>query len=393
MPKKLTTEEFIDKARKVHGNKFDYSQVDYITAIKKVKIICPIHGPFQQKPYKHLTGQSCYSCGVLRRSKLNRDNQDSFLEKARKIHGSKYDYSQVIYTQSKKKIKIGCDIHGWFYQIPNSHLSGRGCKKCAISMRAELKNKDLDVFIKDARKIHGDKYDYLATKYKNTDTKIKILCPVHGVFEQLPSSHLQGRGCNECGLNEGTKKRTKNRDEFISDAKEIHGDKYDYSKVVYKQNKSKIIIGCPKHGWFEQKPNSHLTGRGCLKCKNKAEGRIAEYLEKKFIIHRSYSIKGNKMIYDFYLPDYNQIIERDGEQHYKDIDFGGKVGSSKLRSVNANDGKKTELAKKHGYKIARIPYWLNDEQVEREIDNILAGNPSYPDVPDLKQSETEPLPK
>jgi hypothetical protein len=116
-------------------------------------------------------------------------------------------------------------------------------------------------FINKAKKIHGDKYDYSKVEYKNVQTKIKIICYNHGEFEQLPSKHLSNHGCVKCS---GHYKKTST--DFINDAIQIHGDKYDYSKINYNNSQEKIIIICKVHGEFEQRPNNHLNGQGCAKC-------------------------------------------------------------------------------------------------------------------------------
>lgn len=128
--KKVTKEQFIERAKQVHGDKYDYSQVDYVSFTKHVTIICPKHGPFTQRPSKHLEGQTCPTCSYEYRGKKRRSNKEAFIEKAKAIHGDKYDYSQVVYETAIKKVKIICPTHGEFYQTPNSHLCGNGCIQC-----------------------------------------------------------------------------------------------------------------------------------------------------------------------------------------------------------------------------------------------------------------------
>ena len=125
--KKLSTEEWIQKAKKVHGDKYDYSKVKYYNAHTKVCIICPIHGEFWQTPASHLMGNACPKCGG--KTKLN---TDKFIHRAKEIHGDKYDYSKVEYINATTKVCIICPIHGEFWQTPAKHLSGKGCKKCGI---------------------------------------------------------------------------------------------------------------------------------------------------------------------------------------------------------------------------------------------------------------------
>ena len=167
--RKLTTEEFIEKSIKKHGNKYDYSLVKYDGSSTKIKIICPIHGVFEQKSKYHLSGSGCIKCGIdLKRS-------SSFIEKAKQIHGDKYDYSLVDYKNNITKVKIICSIHGIFEQTPKSHSIGRGCPSCSGNKKLTTKE-----FIEKAKNLHKDKYDYYLVEYKNTTTKVKIICHKHG---------------------------------------------------------------------------------------------------------------------------------------------------------------------------------------------------------------------
>ena len=120
---------------------------------------------------------------------------------------------------------------------------------------------DKETFVKRSISVHGDKYDYSKVNYVNSSTKVCIICPEHGEFWQIPPSHMKGFGCAECG---GSKKSTK--EQFVEKAMAIHGDKYDYSKVVYLSSKKKVCIVCPEHGEFWQTPHDHLAGKGCAKC-------------------------------------------------------------------------------------------------------------------------------
>ena len=211
---------------------------------------------------------------------------EQFIEKARKVHGDKYDYSKVNYVDAKTKVTIICPEHGEFEQTPNSHLSGQNCPECTGTFR-KTKNE----FIEESIKVHGDKYDYSKVNYVNARTKVTIICPKHGEFEQTPSSHIQGHGCPKC-----VKKYKKNKNEFIEEARKIHGNKYDYSKVNYVNGKTKVTIICPEHGEFEQTPSVHLLGCACPKCaikknKNKLSLTIEQFIEKARKIH------GNKYNY------------------------------------------------------------------------------------------------
>ena len=193
-----TTEQFIIDTKNIHENKYDYSLVDYKHSKSKVKIICPIHGEFEQTPNNHLKGYGCPKCAGDKQRILNQSNTEEFLTKANLIHGDKYDYSLVDYVKSSIKVKIICPIHGVFEQTPNNHLKGKGCQKCGVDKTRILKQSNREEFVTKADKIHGDKYDYSLVEYKHCMKKIKIICPEHGVFEQSPNNHLSGRGCPIC---------------------------------------------------------------------------------------------------------------------------------------------------------------------------------------------------
>ena len=255
----MTTGEFIQRAKAIHGDKYDYSKVEYVNAKTKVCLVCPKHGEFWQRPDIHLQGKGCTKCGRERIGIASSKSKDQFLQEARKVHGDKYDYSKVDYVNYQTKVTIICPLHGEFTQTPTNHLQGNGCPKCAND-RTSLRM-TTDDFIQKARAIHGGKYDYSRTKYVDNKTEVCIICPEHGEFWQKPKNHLSGYGCPICS---GRKKmRTI---DFIKRAKQVHGDKYDYSKVEYKGNTEKVCIICPEHGEFWQNAGSHMKGTGCPKC-------------------------------------------------------------------------------------------------------------------------------
>ncbi len=276
----MTTEEFIRKAREVHGDKYDYSKVQYVDAKTKVCIICHEHGKFWITPNKHLSRKS--GCPKCSHPNANMTKEE-FIAKATKIHGDKYDYSKVNWVNvsnlQKDFITIICHEHGEFKQRPYSHMNGTGCPKCARPNA----NMTTEEFIAKAKEVHDNKYDYSKTKYVDAKTKVCIICPKHGKFWQTPDAHLAGKGCLKCVF--PNKNMTK--DEFIKRAKEIHGEKYDYSKVEYVDaTKTKVCIICPKHGKFWQTPSSHLQGHCCKKCVTpNANMTTEEFIEKAREIH------------------------------------------------------------------------------------------------------------
>ena len=187
-----------------------------------------------------------------------------FIQRAVQTHGNRYDYSMSEYVGSSKNIKIICKIHGIFEQTPDNHYAGRGCPTCAKKIRATKRIIPLKIFLKRAKNAHGDRYDYSLSEYVNIKTKIKIICKVHGIFNQTPEEHCYGRGCPKCGIENVKFKLSKSTKKFIEDCKKIHGDNYDYSKVIYTNRKNKIKITCNTcKKDFLKEAYRHLSGVGC----------------------------------------------------------------------------------------------------------------------------------
>ena len=347
----LNTEDFIEQAKNTHGDKYDYSKVTYINTCTKICIICPEHGEFWQTPSNHINQkQGCPKCS----HRSYKYTLEEFIEKARKIHGNKYDYSKVNYINNRTKVCIICPEHGEFCQSPSKHLYGKGCPKCVG------KNKTTEDFIKKAIEIHGDKYDYSKVTYKNTDTKVCIICPKHGEFWQTPHVHLRGGSCSKC-INKGVRSNTK---DFIEKARKIHGNKYDYSKVEYVNNKTKVCIICPEHGEFWQSPNSHISQKqGCPKCgelKNKTETHLYNFLinntNYKIIRQKTFKWLGKKKL-DIFIEDLNIGIEYQGRQHFETIDYFG--GLNGFNTTVKRDTEKFQQCNKHGIKLLYVSYEKN----------------------------------
>lgn len=358
--KKMYNSEFILRARSVHGDRYDYSQVKYVNSRTKINIICKKHGMFEQTPSNHFAGQNCPIC-----MKKGKSNNERFIVVAKNVHDDKYDYSLVNYINNKSKIKIICKEHGIFEQRPTRHLSGGGCLICNGGVGITQEE-----FIRRAKEKHNYIYEYLLVNYINSLTKIKIICKKHGVFEQKPNNHLLGQGCSKCAK----ENKFLTTLEFIKKAKCIHGNKYNYSLVDYKHNNIKIKIICSAHGVFEQKPCVHLNGRGCSQCKTKSTGElfISDWLcqnnisyetQKSFINCRNIL----PLRYDFYLPKEELLIEYDGEPHFKEIKYlGGKRGFE-LRQTN--DKIKTKYARDNNIRLLRISY-----TERKNLSNILKNN-------------------
>jgi very-short-patch-repair endonuclease len=181
-----------------------------------------------------------------------------WIAKAKLVHGSTYDYSHSVYLGSHEPITIVCATHGAFIQRASKHLEGRGCKKCVVD---SSKKSDLE-FVRDAKLVHGDFYDYSRVALVSTHKPVTIICPIHGEFQQLPVKHQSGQGCKKCGIGE-----VWSREDFLREAKKVHGDHYDYHRVRYTRTADPVDIHCNECGkMFAQRPNAHLRGAGCPYC-------------------------------------------------------------------------------------------------------------------------------
>jgi very-short-patch-repair endonuclease len=258
--------DFIKKAKEKHGDKYDYSKVEYVNSKTKVIIICEEHGEFLQTPTDHYNG-GCKKCADMLRNETRRFTIEELVQKAKEIHGDKYDYSNAQYD-GKKINNINCKIHGKFKQSMDVHINRKGgCKKCGDILRGKNRMFTTEEFIKKSIEKHGDKYDYSKVEYNGTYNKIIIICREHGEFLQTPTSHIRGCGCQLCYDNRRGETIRKTTEEFIINAKKIHGDdKYDYSRSSYVSMDDKIIIICKIHGEFSQVAYSHINGLGCWNC-------------------------------------------------------------------------------------------------------------------------------
>jgi hypothetical protein len=193
--KLLTTLEFVERAKAVHGDAYTYEHAVYINSRNLVEITCPVHGNFSQEACSHLMGKGCSHCGIIK----NRKSAKTFITDAKAKHGDKYDYCQVEYVSNIHKVIIECPSHGKFTQLPLNHLAGNGCPQCGGKHKRPSVKLTTDQFIAKAKKMHGDKYDYHFVVYENYHIHVDIICRRHGVFSQKPRIHLGGQGCPHCG--------------------------------------------------------------------------------------------------------------------------------------------------------------------------------------------------
>ena len=295
---------------------------------------------------------------------MRKKTTEEFIADARKVHGDKYDYGKVEYVSNKQKVCIICPEHGEFWQTPRHHLTTNGCSACWIAIR----RKDGGCFVFDARKVHGDKYDYRKVKYVNADTKVCIICPVHGEFWQTAASHLYGRGCRRCKIERLASINRRDSELFVADSRRVHGDKYDYSKASYKHSKDKICIICPSHGEFWQSPNNHISKlAGCPACANS----LSKGENEMFDLVRQYYPDAQQRVrdvippleLDIYIPSLKLAIEYNGE-FWHSVDKKGK-------NYHLNKRHACEAAGVRLISVCETDWKTKRERVERIIFNAI----------------------
>ena len=349
------SKKFIEKAKQIHGDKYDYSKVNYITQKDKVCIICQKHGEFWQTPSAHLKGEGCPLCS--QRSFKYTTNE--FIERAKEIHGDKYDYSKVNYIDKKTKVCIICPKHGEFWQTPSAHLKGCGCQKCGNEKRKNGRKKSKEQFIKELEEKFGKIYKYDLIKWVDCHTKIKLIYK-NKIIEQTPTIFLNSK-------KPITYERIRNTNDFIDKAKLIHGNRYDYSKTKYISQNENVTITCREHGDFIMKPSNHLDGCGCKFCKmSNLEKRLMQYLKDNDIKYESQKRPGflseglSHQSLDFYLPEYKIAIECQGRQHFSNVFF------KNLDMTIERDIRKNRKCLEHDIKII---YFIDRHVKKRHILN------------------------
>lgn len=291
MSTKLQKDEVIERCRKALGAGYDYSLVEYKGNSVPVRIRCLSCGKvFFQRPTHLFDGYGCRTC----------KNRRSFLDKAIKVHNSRYDYSSVEYKDIWTKVKIICPVHGEFWQVPEDHVKGCGCPKCGNIRMRSMKMKPAEVFLAEARKTHGSRFDYSLARYTGCFSRVKIICPRHGVFRQTPHDHLAGRGCPACSRSLGER------------TIELWLEDKGYAR---------------KKDYFSEHKFSDLY--------DKSEKDLLRY--------------------DFYIPSKNLLVEYNGEQHYKETAWFQDTRKAFLLRKH-HDWLKRKYARDHGIRLLVIPF-------------------------------------
>ena len=359
--KKITREEFINRVNSTFGNRYDCTGVEFVNMYSHIFLY-----DREKEDYIRIIPNNLFRNfkSEERSGRIEKLNKKEFIERAKKVHGKKYKYSKVKYVDYETPVTIICPIHGEFQQTPNSHLHSYGCPKCGFEHINEKKKLTTEEFIKRAKEVHGDKYDYSKVEYKNNKIPVTIICPEHGEFQQRPSNHLNGSGCKKCAT--VISKLTK--EQFIEKAKKIHGDKYDYSKLKYNDSQSKVCIICPEHGEFQQRATDHLMGHGCPICnERKLEKETREFLIEQnidFEYQKHFEWLGRQSL-DFYLPEHNIAIECQGIQHFEPNNFFG--GEKSFIEQIERDKKKKILCEEYNLHLIYINF---DDDVKAKLRGI-----------------------
>jgi len=317
--RRSTTKDFLIAAQSKHGNKYDYSKVEYVGSKAPITIICPEHDEFRQAPANHIRGAGCPVCAIIVKAEGLRSNTEEFISKAKKVHGGKYEYGKSEYVNSSTPIIISCPEHGEFEQRPSSHLTGRGCPACKAQRIGDLRLGNTEKFIYKAVKTHGYRYDYSKVDYVGSLVPVTIICPKHGEFKQIPTDHLRGAGCPTC----------------LSSHGEIN------TRVVLEQLGFKQAMGVLP-GDFEE--NTFKNQYRSLECKDKRP------LPFDFAVWKD----GNL-----------HLIEFQGRQHYDEaiggrFRFGGReytVTEEAVRDIQRKDRIKSDFCVSRGIPLLIIHYW------------------------------------
>jgi hypothetical protein len=392
MPARLSTELYIEKATKKWQDRFDYSRLIYVNCNTDVEIGCPEHGFIFINADSHIYSETgCRDCGYEQRKHKNTHPFDKVKKECEDIHKDDegkplYEYDESSYTAKSKPFSFYCKIHKeWFHkQTPLTHIRQEsGCPKCGIIERSDACRFTKEEFIEKANQIFiPNNTDYYKLDLHNLteDKKGIFICENNHEYEQVIYSHLSGMGCKECGIIAGAEKRKVTTDEFKQRSLEIHGKKYDYSKVDIDKDTTHVNIICNKHNKiFNQSYEAHLQGQGCPLCReSKGEIKANSILEKhsiRFIrqykFDDCYSIgktgRRTKLPFDFYLPDYNCCIEYNGQQHYDKTAWGGKS----MDRIKRTDKIKKKYCKDNNISLITISYKINFNDIEEYLLNLL----------------------
>lgn len=382
MKPRMTTEQFIARARERYGDAFSFERCEYRNMKTPVLVTCPEHGEVEVNPDSFLNRAriGCPRCSKATPKKPRKYTTESLVAAYREIWGDEFDYSGVEYVGWRDKVRITHRECGrTFWQAPASHLK-YGCQKCsAIRRGAETRASTGEAFIARAQEIHGHQYCYGAVSFKSMKDKVLVRCRKHDIaFSVAPLNHLHPvspTGCPACGRERQAGFHAMGAKEFAERARRVHGDQYDYGEVEYVNNRERVAIRCRHHGIFMQSPYAHLSKSGCPVCSgSRMERRIYRALESlgvSFAPQHTFSDcrRINPLPFDFAIlsPDGRALgaIEYHGDQHFRPVDHFG--GTSAFRYRQENDRIKAEYCQRAG-----IPLLVATTSDDANIEPLVA---------------------
>ena len=364
-----TATNFIEKAKGVHGNLYDYSKTVYLNAKTNMVITCNIHGDFLQKSNNHLRGQGCPKCGIKKCAKNISVPFEEFIKRANQKHCNKFQYVKDSYINMTSNMIIICPSHGNIQMTPISHCKSlHGCSKCGDISAGNKKLIPKEVFLEKCKQLHNNRYSYEYVKFNTTLDKIEIVCRKHGLFTQEANKHYHGAGCRKCADDKIGVRNRKTTEQYIADARRIWGDRYDYSLVKYTNGKDVINIICRVHGVFEKIAREHLYQQGCQLCISKRFSTLGiSWLNYMKVSHNAniqhngnpendgeHRIKNSLYHADGYCQETNTIFEFHGSYWHGDpsvysFDKVNAHNGKTFGELYQNTRKKLEHCKENGY--------------------------------------------
>jgi hypothetical protein len=308
---RVSTQELIKRFKDVHGHTYDYAQVEASGSKRPVTIVCREHGSFRQLPFNHLKGSGCPKCGTVRAGERHKLNQQEFEKRVRAVHGGRYGLGHALYATQYDNVIVECNEHGQFFALPFNLWQGGGCPRCALRQNGLSHRITQADYLFRVNQIHGTTYDHSLIRFERMHDKIVVICRDHGQFTPTAVNYLAGRGCPDCGHSSASAKRTPKlvleTGEVLARFRGIHGNYYDYTKVVYRHSNHHVEIVCRQHGSFLQTPNSHRVGKGCPEC-GRVTRAAAQVLTTEEVVPRFRQVHGDR--YDYASTEYVRFRQR-----------------------------------------------------------------------------------
>ena len=323
---------------------------------------------------------------------MDRLTTDLFSKRVTEIFGNSFEFTKTIYVDRETPTTLICNKCKEEFKIKPRNLYDKklvnpcpSCRKLDFSNKKRLTTKK---FINKAKSIHGDKFDYIESEYRNCFTSIKIWCnKCKNFFYQKPKDHLTGSGCQKCKNNSISERRRSTKENFVNLSRNIHKEDYSYENSAYIDSRTKIEVKCNSCGrLFKIRPDAHISGGGCI-CKTES---IGEKIVKNFLTNKKVDFERNKrfkecrrkrtLSFDFYLPKFNVLIEYDGRQHFAPF-FNERISPKNAKKIlelqKESDKIKTEFARSRGITLVRIKY-TSLKSIKKIVEEIINGGTYEP---------------